>query len=37
MTKTTVRKEMIKSKVKYIDVYNHSICKNYIISGIYKC
>ena len=37
MRKTTVSKEMIKEKVKYVDVSNHSICKNYIISGTYKC
>jgi hypothetical protein len=29
--------KIIKDKVKYSDVSNNSICKNYIISGNYKC
>ena len=27
----------IKQKVKYTDVSDHSVCKNYVMFGTYKC
>jgi len=37
MEKKPPVKKMIKEKIKYIDASNHSICKNYNISGTYRC
>jgi hypothetical protein len=31
-----VRKKNIKDEVKYSDSYDHSFCKNDVISGTYK-